>query len=96
MRPGSPWAVKGGSNLDIKNATSTTASARSTQSQVVGRALPDYIPHHNWFQDDSRPANPSATTGRAWVANIGFCVASDGKTAEPANHEYDLRDFYLR
>ena len=83
----------GGFNLDIKNANGTTGCQRSTQSQVVGRAVVDYIPHHNWFQYFESTANPKHDRPSS-VAAIGYSVASDGKTAEPANHEYDLRDFY--
>ena len=40
----------GGFNLETKNANGTTGCQRSTQSAVVGKAVVDYIPHHNWFQ----------------------------------------------
>ena len=40
----------GGFNLEAKNANGTTRCARSTRSDVVGKVIPDYIPHHNWFQ----------------------------------------------
>ncbi len=40
----------GGFDLGIKNANGTTGCARSTYSAVVHATVPDYIPHHNWFQ----------------------------------------------
>jgi phospholipase C len=83
----------GGFNLDIKNTNGTTGCQRSTQSQVVGRAVVDYIPHHNWFQYFESTANPKHDRPSS-LAAIGYSLESDGKTADPANHEYDLQDFY--
>jgi phospholipase C len=83
----------GGFNLDIKNTNGTTGCQRSTQSQVVGRAVVDYIPHHNWFQYFDSTANPKHDRPSS-LAAIGYSLESDGKTADPANHEYDLQDFY--
>jgi phospholipase C len=83
----------GGFNLDIKNTNGTSGCQRSTQSQVVGRAVVDYIPHHNWFQYFESTANPKHDRPSS-VAAIGYSLESDGKTADPANHEYDLQDFY--
>jgi phospholipase C len=53
----------------------------------MGQTVPtaDYIPHHNWFQYYSSTANPSHTRP-ASIAEIGH----DG----PANHQYDLEDFF--
>jgi phospholipase C len=83
----------GGFNLDIRNANGTTGCQRSTQSQVVGRVVADYIPHHNWFQYFESTANPKHDRPSS-VAAIGYSLEADGKTADPANHEYDLQDFY--
>ena len=77
----------GGFNLDIKNANGTTGCQRSTQSAVVGKAVVDYIPHHNWFQYFASTANPKHARPRHRSRPIG----QDG---DPANHEYDLQDFY--
>ena len=83
----------GGFDLGTKNANGTTGCARSTNSVVVGKAIVDYIPHHNWFQYYESTANakhdrPSSTR------TIGYSFEHDGKTADPANHQYDLQDFY--
>ena len=50
----------GGFNPEIKNANGTTGCARSTYSAVMKRAIPDYIPHHNWFQDLCIDRQPDA------------------------------------
>ncbi len=82
-----------GFDLETKNANGTTGCRRSTHSTVVGRDVIDYIPHHNWFQYYASTANPGHAHPSSQTA-IGFSLQSDGKTADPANHQYDLRDFY--
>jgi phospholipase C len=83
----------GGFDLGVKNANGTTGCRRSTQSAVVGAAITDYIPHHNWFQYFASTANPQHRRPSS-LAAIGYSLEPDGKTADPANHEYDLNDFY--
>jgi phospholipase C len=83
----------GGFNLEAKNANGTTGCKRSTQSPVVGQAVVDYIPHHNWFQYFASTANPTHARPSS-VGAIGYSLEADGKTTDPANHEYDLQDFY--
>ncbi|NPT58603.1 phospholipase C [Paraburkholderia elongata] len=83
----------GGFNLSTTNSNGTTGCKRSTVTPAVGQATTDYIPHHNWFQYYASTANaqhlrPSAT------AAIGFTLEADGKTADPANHQYDSDDFF--
>jgi len=82
----------GGFNLEIKNANGTTGCARSTYSAVMKREIPDYIPHHNWFQYYALTANPTHARP-ASLADVGYSFAHDG-TRDPANHEYGLQDFY--
>lgn len=82
----------GGFALDIRNPNGTTGCARSTPSPVVGQTITDYIPHHNWFQYYPSTANPTHARPGS-VAAIGHTFAADGVTRDPANHEYDLRDF---
>jgi phospholipase C len=83
----------GGFDLDIKNANGSTGCQRSTQSAVVGAKVVDYIPHHNWFQYYASTAN--ATHARpASIEDVGYSLDTDGKTRDPANHQYDLNDFY--
>ncbi len=83
----------GGFNLSIVNANGTTGCKRSTHSPVVGADITDYIPHHNWFEYYASTSNPSHARPSS-IAAIGKNVEADGTTPEPANHEYDLNDFY--
>ncbi len=76
----------GGFNLETRNANGTTGCQRSTQSAVVGKAVVDYIPHHNWFQYYQSTANPTHARPAS--------AAAIGHSGDPANHQYDLQDFY--
>ncbi|CAE6805347.1 phospholipase C [Paraburkholderia domus] len=82
----------GGFNLATVNSNATTGCKRSTTSPVVGQATADYIPHHNWFQYFASTANPQHLRPSSTAA-IGYTLESDGKTADPANHQYDTDDF---
>lgn len=59
----------------------------------MNAATADYIPHHNWFQYYASTANPQHTRPSS-IAAIGSSLQTDGKTAEPANHQYDTDDFF--
>jgi len=83
----------GGFDLTLKNANGTTGCARSTLSTVVGASTADYIPHHAWFQYYKSTANPTHARPSS-VHAIGHTYAADHKTLDPANHAYDLDDFY--
>ncbi|NIE59098.1 MULTISPECIES: alkaline phosphatase family protein [unclassified Burkholderia] len=83
----------GGFNLSTTNGNGTTGCARSTVATAVNAATADYIPHHNWFQYYASTANPQHTRPSS-VAAIGSSLQTDGKTAEPANHQYDTDDFF--
>ncbi len=83
----------GGFNLSLTNKNGTTNCARSTLSTYTGVNEADYIPHHAWFQYYQSTAN--ATHARpSSVAAIGHTYIPHTKTLDPANHEYDLNDFY--
>jgi phospholipase C len=84
---------RAGFNLETKNANGTTGCKRSTHSAVVGADVVDYIAHHNWFQYFASTANPSHARPSSTQA-IGYTFESDGKTQDPANHQYDLKDFH--
>ena len=75
----------GGFNLAITNSNGTTGCARSTTSTVTGVTEQDYIPHHSLSSYWPSVANPEHTRP-ATLAEIGH----DG----PANHDYDVLDFY--
>lgn len=83
----------GGFNLSTTNGNGTTGCARSTVATAVNAATADYIPHHNWFQYYASTANPQHTRPSS-IAAIGSSLQTDGKTAEPANHQYDTDDFF--
>jgi phospholipase C len=83
----------GGFDLAETNPNGTTGCKRSTTATAVGAATADYIPHHNWFQYYKSTSNPQHTRPSS-VAAIGSSLETDGKTPEPANHEYDTDDFF--
>ncbi|QDQ80509.1 phospholipase C [Paraburkholderia megapolitana] len=83
----------GGFNLGTTNGNGTTGCKRSTIATAVNAATADYVPHHNWFQYFASTANPQHTRPSATAA-IGQSLEADGKTPEPANHEYDTDDFF--
>jgi phospholipase C len=81
---GVSWgSFMGGFDLTITNANGTTGCARS--STGIAATTGDYIPHHAFFQYHAKTANPKHTRP-ASVSEIGH----DG----PANHNYDINDFY--
>ncbi|MBW4049329.1 MAG: alkaline phosphatase family protein [Proteobacteria bacterium] len=83
----------GGFDLQRVNANGTTGRKRSTYSRVVGANVRDYIQHHNWFQYFASTANPTHARPSS-VQAIGHTNEADGKTRDPANHEYGLNDFF--
>jgi phospholipase C len=84
----------GGFDLTATNSgTSTTGCARSTFSSIVGGNVTDYIPHHAWFQYYASTANLTHARPSS-VQAIGHTLETDGKTVDPANHGYDLNDFF--
>jgi phospholipase C len=81
---GISWgSFMGGFNRSAVNPNGSTGCTRS--SVGLSGKTNDYIPHHAWFQYYASTANPNHTRP-ANVSEIGY----DG----PANHEYDLTDFY--
>ncbi|HEY1611999.1 MAG TPA: alkaline phosphatase family protein [Paraburkholderia sp.] len=83
----------GGFDLQTANSNGTTGCARSTLSTVVGAATADYVPHHNWFQYYVSTSNPQHLRPSSTAA-IGHTFGKNGRTRDPANHEYDLNDFF--
>jgi phospholipase C len=83
----------GGFDLGAQNANGTTGCQRSTFSQVIGGATADYIPHHAWFQYYTTTANPTHARPSS-VKAIGHSTVTNGKAPDPANHGYDLQDFF--
>jgi phospholipase C len=83
----------GGFDLGRINDNGTTGCARSTFSSTVNQTVTDYIPHHAWFQYYQSTANPTHARPSS-VDAVGHTLETDGKTADPANHEYDIKDFF--
>jgi phospholipase C len=75
----------GGFNLNTVNSNGTTGCKRTTTSAVTGVTETDYIAHHSLFAYWPSTANPAHTRPKG-LAEIGH----DG----PANHQYDIEDFY--
>jgi phospholipase C len=83
---GVTWgSFMGGFNLSIFNPNGTTGCSRSSVNAVDNVATTDYIPHHSFFNYYTSTAN-YAHTRPASPAEIG--------NAGPANHQYDLQDFF--
>ena len=81
---GVTWgSFMGGFNLSIVNSNGTTGCARS--SAGLAGTTADYIPHHSFFNYYTSTSNP-AHTRPASLSEIG--------NAGPANHQYDIQDFY--
>jgi phospholipase C len=82
-------AFMGGFNLSIKNPNGTTGCNRLTPPQAPGTPAftsTDYIPHHAWFQYFTSTQNPTHARPRS--------VAAIGHGGDPANHNYDILDFF--
>jgi phospholipase C len=93
---GVSWGwFEGGFDLTITNANGTTGCNRLTVQTVPNPAYysNDYVPHHQPFQYYPSTANPTHARPSS-VAAVGSSTESDGKTAEPANHQYDSHDFF--
>jgi phospholipase C len=84
---GVSWGwFEGGFDLTAVNPNGTTGCNRSTVSPVTGLTQTDYIPHHQPFQyyATTRNVNHARPTSPATV----------GKNGDPANHQYDMHDFF--
>ena len=84
---GVTWgAFMGGFDLTVKNPNGTTGCGRSSPaSPSNGGPTADYIPHHAFFQYYASTINPAHTRPNS-INEIG----RNG----PANHQYDLHDFF--
>jgi phospholipase C len=83
----------GGFNLTLTNPNGTTGCARTTTSAVTGVTENDYIQHHNWFQYYQSTSNPTHARPNS-INSIGHSFIPGTKTLDPANHEYDINDFF--
>jgi phospholipase C len=94
---GITWgSFMGGFDLSIVNANGTTKCARETNPTAQGTpqfTSVDYIPHHAWFQYYASTSNPGHARPSS-VQAIGRSVIPGTNTPEPANHNYDIHDFF--
>ena len=83
---GVSWGwFQGGFDLADSTAGGKGCS-RATKSRIALGASPDYIPHHEPFQYYQSTANPNHVRPPS--------VAAIGHAGDPANHQYDLKDFF--
>ena len=92
---GITWGwFEGGFDLGLTNANGTTGCARSTPAVPgVPSVSADYIPHHQPFQYYASTQNLTHARPSS-VDAIGKTLEADGKTKDPANHQYDSHDFF--
>ena len=94
---GITWgSFMGGFDLSIVNANGTTGCARETNPTAAGTPAftsVDYIPHHAWFQYYASTRNPTHARPSS-VAAIGHSLIPGTNAPEPANHNYDIHDFF--
>jgi phospholipase C len=97
---GITWgAFMGGFDLTVVNPNGTMGCNRQTNPAAPG--IPaftsvDYIPHHAWFQYFASTRNISHARPSS-VAAIGQSSIPTGPQngkPEPANHQYDINDFF--
>ena len=62
------------------------ADCKHVSTSITGHTHTDYIPHHAFFQYWKSTQNPNHVRPTS--------VAAIGHPGDPANHEYDLTDFY--
>jgi phospholipase C len=100
---GITWgAFMGGFDLTIVNPPTvshpftTTGCQRETDPSAAGTPAftsVDYIPHHAWFQYYASTANLQHLRPSS-VQAIGHSLIPHTNTPEPANHQYDINDFF--
>jgi phospholipase C len=75
----------GGVNLSVVNSDGSTGCGRQSASPLVGTQT-DYSPHHTPFQYYASTANPTHLRPTS-VKTVGY-------SNDPANHDYDVEDFF--
>lgn len=86
---------QGGFDLELSNEGGSTGCGRLSAQTAPGASAisADYIAHHQPFQYYVSTANPMHARPSS-VSAIGSTFADDGKTRDPANHQYDSHDFF--
>lgn len=75
----------GGFNLNVVNPDGTSGCNRASFSPTVG-TQGDYVPHHTPFQYYASTANPTHARPTSFKT-VGY-------SGDPANHDYDVDDFF--
>ena len=87
----------GGFDLTITNPNNTTDCARSSTTTAPGSTpqstTADFIPHHAWFQYFASTSNKMHDRPLS-LAAIGRSIDPISETVDPANHQYDIHDFF--
>jgi len=87
---------EGGFDLTVVNPNGTTGCARETDPTAPGTPAftsADYIPHHEPFQYYASTRNPTHARPTS-VAAIGHSTVPGTNKPDPANHQYDINDFF--
>ena len=83
---GITWgSFMGGFDLTAVNANLSTGCTRTSAGIASPAGTADYIPHHAFFQYWPSTANPTHARPKS-ISEIG--------NAGPANHQYDINDFF--
>jgi phospholipase C len=94
---GITWgSFMGGFDLTVVNADGSTGCGRHTNPTAPGTpsfTSVDYIPHHAWFQYYASTRNPTHARPSS-VGAIGHSLIPGTSNPEPANHQYDINDFF--
>jgi phospholipase C len=94
---GITWgSFMGGFDLTVVNPNGTTGCARETNPTAPGTPAStsvDYIPHHAWFQYYASTRNPTHARPSS-VQAIGHSLIPHTNSPDPANHNYDIHDFF--
>jgi phospholipase C len=76
----------GGFDLTKTNPNGTTGCSRSTVSPITGLTEGDYVQHHQPFQYYASTRNTAHTRPTSPL--------TVGLAGDPANHQYDIHDFF--
>ena len=86
----------GGFDLTRRTPTAPPAASAAPTRRSSAATIADYIPHHDWFQYYRLDRQPDPCRARARSPPSVTACEHDGKTLDPANHEYDLDGFLRR
>jgi phospholipase C len=84
---------QGGFDLTQTNENGTTGCSRKSTSPTTQSLKVDYIPHHQPFQYYASTQNLSHARPSS-ISAIGYSFQDGDSKAEPANHQYDIHDFF--